>query len=567
MRTAGLLLLVLASSLRSADASGATDDLMAMVPPDAGIVLAVEGLRDRAHDVLASPVVARLRAMPVVREWEKSARGAALAKSRTDLESALGISLDRLRDDLIGDSAILALRLPEGREPSGLLLTRFRDRSALDTLLNALNSAEKGEGVLVELAEVPARDGAPALWHRRFAPGTKPDEWYGILPDSTFAWSNSESTLRDAITRAGKRGGLGADRRYGAMREALPAKVLARLYVDPKVLAGAAGNGGSPVDPKVVAALEALDYLGAAIEWRDGPVLHLVQALEPRRVPQEFRAIMRGHSDADPLRGVPRSAVVVARWRWDLPALYDAALAQVAAVNRPQAQAVTTALRGLLLGKDPRRDVLPALTPGGLAYFVLPTGAVPAEAVVTLRIDSRQDVADALTNALRTVSALAAMDKGRKSGPLRLEEDEREGLRVTTLRGDGQAPAFGATAERLVLASSADAARRALTAGDGGESGAKPSPIEALRSRHLPRADGFVAVDLEALHAYASVHRGELAKKAAASRKESNAEADRDVGRALDLLEPFGGFFASWDIGEDGRTIRQTIGLVGREPR
>src|SRR5437660_1706380 len=82
------------------------------------------------------------------------------------------------------------------------------------------------------IVDLPPGKGAAVIHRRRFKPNTRPDEWYAILPDDTFAWSNSERLLR-AVVEATPGAGFGASPRYQSVRNALPAKSLVKLYIDP----------------------------------------------------------------------------------------------------------------------------------------------------------------------------------------------------------------------------------------------------------------------------------------------------------------------------------------------
>src|SRR4051812_44516514 len=131
------VLLVLCVGHR-ARAGTAGDALLALVPPDAGLTLVVEDLRGRSREVLASPLVDRLRGLPAVQAWLRSEKGRGLVRARAELEAALGVTAATLRDDLLGDALVLALRPRADGSPddaSGLLLTRVRDRKALERLI------------------------------------------------------------------------------------------------------------------------------------------------------------------------------------------------------------------------------------------------------------------------------------------------------------------------------------------------------------------------------------------------------------------------------------------------
>lgn len=573
MRSFSRTLLALAAlSCSPAGAGTPSDDLLGLVPPDAGLTLVVSDLRGHSREVLGSPLVARLRELPAVRAWRRSEKGMALTKSRAEIESALGVSLATLRDDLLGDALVLALHVPADRpvdEPAGLLLTRVRDRKALERLIAALNAAETAGGILTRVAERPGSGGSPTVWQRDFAPGTKPDEWYAILPDDTFAWSNSESLLRAVFARRQGGSGLGASPRLQAVRDALPADSLARLYVDPRFLMRMARSGekagAPPADPAIRQVLDSMDYAGAALLWRDGLILRTHETFEPSKVPAVLRVREAGESEAaDALRRVPRSALIVASWRWDAVALFDFFLGRIPEGDRPRTEMALLAAKGMLLGKDLRREIFPDIAPAATAFLDTPVDGVSLTGVLSLGLAGRREVADAIDNGLRTVLALAALDTNRKGKPIRVATADRDGIRVTTLEGAGRPWSFAATPDAIAIGSGPDIVRRELAARAGTRPGAEDGRIGELRRAAFPKASGFVAADLEAIHRAAMPHREVLARLHARSRGASEADVRRDLDRALELIEPFGGAFAAWEFAPDARSASQVFGLVGR---
>ena len=124
----GVLFVGLAGSARGA---GPADELFRLVPPDAGVTLAVEDLSGHAREFLASPLAERLGRLPAVRDWLASDRSRRLRNARREVEAALGVDLATIRDGLLGDAVVLTLHVPPGGRPDearGLLLVRVRDR-------------------------------------------------------------------------------------------------------------------------------------------------------------------------------------------------------------------------------------------------------------------------------------------------------------------------------------------------------------------------------------------------------------------------------------------------------
>ena len=194
-------------------ANAPIDALLRLVPSDAAVVLTVEGLREQLHAFNSSRLFAGLKQLPTVKTWIESDKAQQLRRSRDQIETVLGIQLNDICDDLIGDALILALRLPpeapaDSSQARGLLLFQARNRALLERLINAVNEKQQAGG---ELARVIDREHRGTAYHmREFPPAdARPSEWYVTYPDGTFAFSNSESLIQSVIDRKGTKSGAG----------------------------------------------------------------------------------------------------------------------------------------------------------------------------------------------------------------------------------------------------------------------------------------------------------------------------------------------------------------------
>jgi hypothetical protein len=104
------------------------DALLRLVPPDAAVVLTIEGLREQIRALTGSRLAAELWELPRVRAWLNSERYQQLEQTRAHIEAALGVNLTELCDELLGDAVVLAVHPLAGRADEirarGLLLFR-----------------------------------------------------------------------------------------------------------------------------------------------------------------------------------------------------------------------------------------------------------------------------------------------------------------------------------------------------------------------------------------------------------------------------------------------------------
>jgi hypothetical protein len=558
------------------------DVLLRLVPADAGATLAIEDLRIHAPEFTDSPLAAGLKKLPVVQDWLASDRYRKFQHAQEEIETALDVPLGTLRDQLLGDAVVLALQLAPDDTPdraSGLFLVRFRSRALLDRVIERLNEAEKQDGVLVNVTAC----GVPQspYWARNFRPGTKPVEYYAIAGDEVFAWSNSEEVIQGVLARKSGAPGLGDDPRFRKVRDSLPEHAFVSLFVNPRYIErmrAAETKPQTPAEQRVSALLErnfaAVEYAGAALEWRDGFLLQTHETIDPAKLDVSLRqwADRPGRTTSALVERVPRSALALAAGRIDLSALFDAWTSLVPEADRLQRENSLTVVRGLLMGKDLRQDVLPFLGPGFLVYADAPVSAAGTDARVPLVLmvnlsaeNEERGVASAIDNALRTVMAIYASDPKRREARLRVESHEERGVRLTTLAGAQTLCAYAIENGTLVLSTSGEAVV-ACCAEQGQGQGGLSSRFALFRAAFFPEAESFAFVDLPRLYEAADAHREGLARSLAAKHNRPADAARRDLDQALDLIQLFQGAFATSSINPGFTAIHRSIGLVARDP-
>ena len=406
----GLIASLGTSRVEAVDSGRVAEELLRLVPPDATVVVTVEGLRDQVRTLKGSRLLSELRRLPVVQAWFQSEHHRNLQRSFKDIEMGLGVTLAELRDDLIGDALVLVLRLdpdalPDPRQARGLLLVRARDPALLERLVAGVNSSQRESG---ELERVTDRTRGTTTYHVREFPGAagRPPEWYVSYSDGTFAFSNSEPMIQALIDRKGrmtssKTGpgngvagdgpagapvtrdgpGLGDLPRFKSLRRRLPERALARLFVNPRTIERLLANvprSSKPSDLRILAMLEryltAVDYAGAALTWgSDAIVVHAVETINVSRFEPWLRRWAGDARAWNPtVRRVPPTALALASAHIDATALREAVFQLVPADGQQPAKNLESVATGLLLGQDVRSRILPALGPGLIAYIDSP---------------------------------------------------------------------------------------------------------------------------------------------------------------------------------------------------
>jgi hypothetical protein len=560
-------------------AEGPAEPLLRLVPTEAAVTVVVEDLSGHARVLWGSPLAEGLARLPAVKAWRAADGFRKFEQARGQLESALGARLVTIRDQILGEAVVLALRQGPDDPPEaarGLLLLRYRDQDLLDRVIGFINQSETQEGR--QLDDVTRTHQGVTYHVRSFRAGVKPTEYYLVSPkDRVFAWSNAEDLIQGVIDRQAGSGGLGAEARFRKVRAALPPGAIASLFIDPRFLEQRIAAETRPKEPNeerlhdlLRRALAATDYAGAAVEWRDGLILHLHAALNPSRLADSGkRWAARPGGPAPLLRRVPPSALALAAGPIDSTALFDTLMRLVPEADRPRVENIQTALRGLFLGRDPRTEILPHVGPDALVFIDAPespaAGHLPV--VLVLGLGGDEGVSAAIDNALRTFLALYALDPKHDAGQLRVEARAEGAARLTTLaNGDRVRLAYAVDRDLLVLGTTVEAV--AATLMGAGRPGTGPGPrsrFERVRATYFPDAETFAFADLPALVAVAEARRDRLAQRLAARHGRPLADMRRDLDQALALLRLFQAAYATSAISGDAASIHYTIGLLARD--
>jgi hypothetical protein len=411
------------------------------------------------------------------------------------------------------------------------------------------------------------------------------NEYYAVFGDGIFAWSNSEALIQGVVDRkaggAGPvAGSLGDVPEFRTVRDRLPDHAAVSLFINPRFAERAMAASPRPEKPQdqrfagmIAGYLAALRYAGAALSWQGGPVIHTEELVDPSKLGPSLSRWAARPAPTDPrLTRVPDSALAFATAPLDFVALLDVLKSLSPDEDRPRYESLMLALRGGLLGLDPRDEVAPYLGPGVSGYLERPDsrgndGTQPQSQrlnrVLTVQVASTAEgarAASAVDNALRTLLALCALDPKNGGGRLRVETRTEGGTVVTFLRGP-KPLAFAVHEGRIILANTPDAVGRALAA----QADPKASRrLESLHARGMPGASTSAFVDLRALYDFADPIRPALAQRLADRQKRPEADASRDLDQALALARLFDAAYFTSTIDPAFTRVHRTLGFLTR---
>src|SRR5204863_457458 len=130
------------------------DELLRLVPGDAGFCVVLNDLRGQLARLQASPFAARFAASRVGAAFHAAPEAQKLIALERQLAEAVGVTWPQLRDDILGDAVVFAYVPGPPDHPEreqGLLLVWARQPDRLTGLFGKLNELQLKSGELREV--------------------------------------------------------------------------------------------------------------------------------------------------------------------------------------------------------------------------------------------------------------------------------------------------------------------------------------------------------------------------------------------------------------------------------
>jgi hypothetical protein len=518
------------------------EEVLRLVPEDAGFCLLVQGLRHQAQAFHESPFYEQFRTSTFGSDLLQSPGAVKLSQLEQHLQKHLGLTWPRIRDELIGDAVALAYRATSsgGKDgDQGLILVRARDARLLADVVTRLNELQLGSG---EVKAVEARKHHDAEYFCRVE--AKRNLFY-YLRGPLLAFTSQEDLLRDVIDRDRQSEGkeivlvrqlqrLGAD------------AALATLWVNPRAFDRELERKAATAKGAEVLVLRRIEEYWKAIDGLalsatvnpGGPEIALTFLAREGAMPAAVRRFFDADAKPSDLwERFPDRALVAVAGRLDALELTGFLGDFLPAEARRAARDTVNREFGAALGLDIVQDVLPNLGPDWGVCITAPAASdrspLPAlVAAIRVRPGSTVRPVDrALLDGLHSLAVLVVLGYNNShTDAIRLETVRQDQVEVQFLKNGkgfppGWQPAFALKAGYLLLATSPEAIRAFR---------ATPNP-SAAAGPDLP----LLRVSIREFRAYLNSHLDFLAARVAEDHGISPDAAAKKLRGLLSLCECF----------------------------
>jgi len=489
------------TALRPVAAATPREELLRLVPGDAGFCLVIGDLRDHSDRFLQSSWFKALRRSPL---WEIFASSPEVKKLdrflSQDLQKNLQIDWPRLRDDILGDAMVFAYRPgPSGRpeQESGLFLLWARDGELLTTLVNRLNRVQLLSGE-VKAVQPCVHQGKkyferieskgeryvyyPVNAPMQVLPVTVPvpmsAHQYYYLDGPLLAFSGDrEALLRVIEARAVPADGARLNPVAAQVQRAGAGRALVAWWMNTRVfdasLQEQAGRDASAEALGLKSFLrywQALDALVVSLDVNSDFIVNLsVQGRREALPPAARRLLTTASRPSELWSCFPPDYIFAMALRVDAVALGEV-LAEFMSPEVRKASALNLQRTlGAATGMEASSALLPELGPDvGFCVLSPPAGTDFPHVLAALRVHpgtTAAPVDQALVKAVRFFAGLAVFDHNRRHGDqVRLESVVQDKIEISYLSSGkvfptGLQPAVALKEGYLVLASTPEAIR------------------------------------------------------------------------------------------------------------
>ncbi len=535
-----ILCVLCASVVQDVSAVPPRDELLRLVPKDAGFVVVVQDLREHSSRIRQSPFVKLCkeslpgRAAANAPEWRQ------LAELDEMLKREVGTTLPKLRDDVLGDAVVFVWRPGPPDKPDaeeGVVLVRPRDAKLAASVFDHVDAAQTKSG---QLKEATTRTHAGQSYKRRVH-SDEPDE-YQYQRGNLLVFGSSEAMLKQVIE---------ADVADSQPESPVAAKMRALnvdgaaivWWVNPRAFDTAlAHKHKAAVGPEaaMINAIskhwQAIDGIAGFVQLADDMRIGIAMSARPEALPASTRRFFSDSASRSSLvESFPKDALLTISGRFALSPVIDAGTEFLPDDARQRLRETTSKTLGTALGTEAMAALPARLGPDWGVCVTAPTAesksALPA-VTAAVRLDDAgtgPPVAPRVLDGINALATFAAIGYNANHADAIALRSERIGeIEVRYIVGDatlpkGVRPAYAWKQGYLLFASTPDAIASFRAPSEANASG------PATLMRFAPKA--WVS--------YLQTHKSTLAAMLAVQTKNNPTEVAGHIEGAIQLLKLF----------------------------
>jgi hypothetical protein len=521
-----------------------TDELLKLLPADAGLCLVVRDLHTNSERLIQSPLFAHFKASPFGQSLLLAPEVRRLEKFDKDLQDHLHISLKQIHEEVLGNGVVFAYwpaPADQSRNDYGLFLIRARTQNPklLTNLIQRINELQQRSKELVKVESL-AHQGEE--YHVRLEKNG--NRTYYFIHGDLAAFSSHQPLIHQVID--GWKRPPDSNPIAQRFRELGVADAFVTWWLNPRVFDAHLQHRVSTAQEPDATFLrtfarywQQLEGVALALRVEKDLELDLSVRMNVAGLPESAQRLLATASERSRVWDyIPERTLFAAGGRLDLVALKHLVSEFFPPALQPKGGTGWEQLRQafLLLGHDLEKDILPNLGPDWGFYVVAP----PAHAerwfpysvfavAVAAKPDEKplnQTLVDLLQTALKGLARFAPLEEKFE---VRVHMEEM--MKVVVLDSEklakvGLAPSFAAHSTFLILGSSPEAINTFSRRRD---QAPMPVPPSVLLAR----------LSLSETRAYLKTHRQALLRDVFIQDGILPAEAEKRFDLLLSLLGIF----------------------------
>lgn len=563
--------LLMAAGLAFAGAS-ATDDILRVLPANMSGCLIIQDLARHADLLKSSETVRQFDEKPLVQNWKKSSAFKGFENLTAFLPLYFGVSNDQLIHDVLGDSIVLALRLPnEGTSPVGVFACRAAKEDVLVKVIDRLTTPGPNR-------QVTPHTFRGVTFHERHEFNGRQD--YLLRLGSVAIMTDKQQVIEQIIDTSIDGKGLIDAPLFREMRSAMGEGNFLELLIDTEpfkpLLNRAIDQASGPVEyfAKIFRDVWLdLDWAALSLKITDHLELSLHASVDPKELDSTESKWLAVLSEASNYwNSIPGDVLFAAATQLDATLTCEQFMRLSKVV--PELATVVEAFDDLAVGFDASKDLLPALGPElGTMIRIGETGK--PEVFIELQLvqgdkmgGAGLDIAKTMELViLRPIFVFYSIEHNHEfNDSSRIETTNVGDLRIhslvrSTVLPDWLVPSFSVSADRIRFSSSP----QLLTQKKSGDLALWIDSFQAKRFRQalgneeIPKA----YLDVRRLREFLVRNQGEIAGNIAEKTSVSSSNANgkiNDLNSILELVD-----FAVLSTTTKGQVRRWTLSAFAAE--